>query len=105
MYRGRFIPGAGAADAVSVTTPTMQETQPLDPALGAAEKNHATRRIACLLVADFPIAAIIRAHPELCDQPLALIRMPTSQNLVKHSRATVTKYRPHTELIQVSTVA
>src|SRR6185437_3636177 len=51
-------------------------------------------RIACLLVADFPLAAIIRANSELHDRPFALIRT-----------ARGTRCTPHSELSQVSAQA
>ena len=51
-------------------------------------------RIACLLVADFPLAAIVRANPELRDRPCALIRT-----------AHGTGCAPHSELSQVSAPA
>ena len=38
----------------------------------------AEARIACILVADFPVAAVVRANPELRDRPFALVRLPSS---------------------------
>ena len=36
----------------------------------------ASRRIACARVADLPLAAALRAHPELCGRPLAIANGP-----------------------------
>ncbi len=36
-------------------------------------------RIACVLVADFPLAAVIRANPELRERPFALIRTTSAR--------------------------
>jgi len=44
----------------------------------ASDRNHAAR-IACLLVADFPLAAIVRANPALRDRPFALTRAPADR--------------------------
>ena len=101
MYRGRFIPGTGAIDALSPMPSARAEAPQPDPVWGATEKNLGTRRIACLLVADFPLAAILRAHPELRDQPLALIRMPTPKRSAAGSRK-AGEYQPHSELTHVS---
>ena len=38
-----------------------------------ANASAANPRIACILVADFPLAAAMRQSPELCDRPLVLI--------------------------------
>jgi protein ImuB len=39
----------------------------------------AEARIACILVADFPVAAVFRANPELRDRPFALVRVSSSR--------------------------
>jgi nucleotidyltransferase/DNA polymerase involved in DNA repair len=62
------------------------------------------RRIACILIADFPLAAVTRANPELHDQPLALVRMPSSKPTQRSGRRRA-DYQPHSELSQVSAVA
>jgi len=66
-------------------------------------ENSGRRRIACILVADFPLAAVTRANPELRDQPLALIRLPTPRPST-HNRGR-SDYQPHSELSQVAAVA
>ena len=68
-----------------------------------ASLSHRTKRIACVLVADFAVAAITRANPELRDRPFALTRMPTppasnSSGLIRKPAA----YQPHSELSHVS---
>jgi protein ImuB len=125
MYRGRLIPGNDPGIAISYDSghsprshlhPTSPDTLRLPPqktrgvgssgqALREGDRpveqppswSHRTKRIACVLVADFAIAAITRANPELRDCPFALIRMPTV------SRRAV--YQPHSELSHVSPVA
>lgn len=57
-----------------------------------------TRRIACIRVADFPLAAIVRANPELRDQPLALSQMPA--NVGKPGASG--QPQPHSRLTHVS---
>ncbi|HXZ88640.1 MAG TPA: hypothetical protein VEF07_08710 [Candidatus Binataceae bacterium] len=57
-----------------------------------------TRRIACILVADFPRAAIVRANPDLRDQPLALSQTPI--NAGKPGAAG--QPQPHSRLTHVS---
>ena len=75
------------------------------------------KRIACVLVNDFAVAAITRANPELRDRPFALIRMPTTQAPMTNFSSLVSKraasgllrkpaaYQPHSELSHVSLAA
>jgi nucleotidyltransferase/DNA polymerase involved in DNA repair len=75
------------------------------------------KRIACVLVTDFAVAAITRANPELRERPFALIRMPTTRSLMTNSSGLVSKpaasgilrkpaaYQPHSELSHVSPAA
>ena len=64
----------------------------------------AEARIACILVADFPVAAVVRANPELRDRPFALVRLPSStrQPNARHSKSPNPQYQPHSELSHVS---
>ncbi len=61
---------AGAAEAArdSLLPPPLQCGAPANATAPAAN-----RRIACILVADFPLAAAVRQSPELRDRPLVLI--------------------------------
>ncbi|MGH7839262.1 MAG: DNA polymerase Y family protein, partial [Candidatus Binataceae bacterium] len=56
-------------------------------------------------MADFPLAAIVRANPELRDQPLALTRMPAPRRAASGARGSAVHYHPHSELCDVSPVA
>jgi protein ImuB len=51
-------------------------------ALADANASAANHRIACILVADFPLAAAVRQSPELRDQPLVLIESAGRRDLV-----------------------
>jgi protein ImuB len=71
-----------------------------------SQKKSGTRRIACLFVADFPVAAIVRANPELRDQPIALTRMPTPrQSANRRAASRIGQYQPHSELSHVAAAA
>ena len=74
MYRGRLIPGDDIGVSISYNSghSSLVTDKP-------ASLSHCTKRIACVLVADFAVAAITRANPELRDRPFALIRMPTTR--------------------------
>src|ERR1700722_3782428 len=102
MYRGRFNPGdetsrergqplqherrkSGARSATSDRTP--------DGAIPSA-------RIACLLADAFPLAAAIRANPELREQPLAMVR--ASDRIKRRDQPL---YYPHSELTEVGPLA
>jgi protein ImuB len=66
------------------------------------------KRIACLLVPDFAVAAIARANPELRERPFALTRMPTPRRATGNSGGLGRKpaeYQPHSELSNVSPAA
>ena len=39
------------------------------------ETQHRATRIACLMVADFPLAAVMRTNPELRERPFAVVRV------------------------------
>jgi len=59
--------------------------------------------IACILVADFPVAAVARANPELHDRPFALVRVSSSrQPNASRSKSASPQYQPHSELSHVS---
>src|SRR6266849_3364307 len=76
----------------------------------------AEARIACIFVADFPVAAVVRANPELRDRSFALVRLPSStrQPNARHSASQPPppdgaalmnidrKNQPHSELSHVS---
>lgn len=69
----------------------------------ASDRNQAVR-IACLLVTDFPLAAIARANPELRDRPFALTRAPAPRRSANGTGAT-RGCAPHSELSHVSAPA
>jgi protein ImuB len=106
MYRGRFIPGDPAAPPANSSGQNPQgQSRPWLPEMTPTDReNSGRRRIACILVADFPLAAVTRANPELRDQPLALIRLPTPRPST-HNRGRRSDYQPHSELSQVAAVA
>ena len=56
------------------------------------------RRIACVLVAEFAVAAIARANPELRGRPFALLRIDAKRSATR-------EYQPHSELSHVSAEA
>src|SRR5438552_11232626 len=96
MYRGRFSPIQHSCDAV-ISLDTGSQAGPLCRGSVLDGNDHHSReiepaqlpggqafppvirdkRIACVLVADFAVAAIARANPELRERPFALTRMPT----------------------------
>src|SRR5215472_9391059 len=108
MYRGRLVPGNFFDDAedgaISRKRWSSQpcETEPLQRSGGACRVGE--KRIACVLVADFAVAAITRTNPELRDRPFALIRMPTSRS-PKSNSSKPAAYQPHSELSHVSPTA
>ena len=75
MYRGRLIPGDDIG--VSISYNSGHSSLVIDK---PASLSRSTKRIACVLVADFAVAAITRANPELRDRPFALIRMPSTRS-------------------------
>jgi nucleotidyltransferase/DNA polymerase involved in DNA repair len=103
MYRGRLIPGDDIG--VSISYNSDHSSLVIDK---SASLSHSTKRIACVLVADFAVAAITRANPELRDRPIALIRVPTTRSggsLMSIASGLVHKsaaYQPHNELSHVS---
>ncbi len=74
---------------------------------GVASGHNQAARIACLLVADFPLAAIMRANPELRERPFALIRAATAPRSTDGIGGAVrgAGCHPHSELSQVSAQA
>jgi protein ImuB len=130
MYRGRFVPGARADDIEAAPPPAEPNAQGASESLirprvadSAAPRSCAQnyrlgrdstlaaprglgRPLACILVADFPVAAIVRANPELRDQPIALTRMPAPRLSASHRAAPrASLYQPHSELSHVAAVA
>jgi len=98
MYRGKFNPG---------DEPGRERAQPpqrqrrKDGAQGGTPAGAlASARIACLLADAFPLAAAIRANPELREQPLAMVR---ASDRVK--RRDQPLYYPHSELTEVGPLA
>src|SRR5215475_7219331 len=107
MYRGRFIPREPAAAAAN---PSWQSSLGQSRSLATRitqtdRKDPGLRRIACILVADFSLAALTRANPDLRDRALALIRLPAprpdGKNRAGQRR---TDYQPHSELSEVAAV-
>src|SRR5690349_20906621 len=102
MYRGRLIPGDNPG--ISISYDSRHPSVAVDKQAG---QSHLSKRIACVLVADFAVAAITRANPELRDRPFALLRMPTARSPVSNSSGLVRQpaaYQPHSELSHVSPV-
>src|SRR5260370_26336117 len=59
--------------------------------------------IACIFVADFPLAAVVRANLELRDRPFALVRVSSSkQSGARRLNHADVQYQPHSELSHVS---
>ena len=111
MYRGRFIPGDEICNAA------MRDSDEIHPQTGTRAAPHATsshhthaaaeKRIACILVADFPVAAIARTNPELRERPFALIRMPSAKRPAAgvQRAGRKTEFQPHSEISHVSSLA
>jgi nucleotidyltransferase/DNA polymerase involved in DNA repair len=61
-------------------------------------------RIACILVADFPVAAIARANPALREYPFAITRIPPAKRFAGGARSNrdVITYQSHSELSDIS---
>ena len=116
VYRGRFIPGeaglpvapSSAAQLMDKSRPDLSRSAPAnkiaDAGAAPSERKTSIARIACVRVADFPIAAIIRANPELHDRPLVLIRMPAAKRPADGDRKAAA-YQPHSEVTHVSAAA
>lgn len=96
MYRGRYDPG----DEIGRASPPSRTRYSTPPAHVNRSANMPAkgRRIACVLVADFAVAAIARANPELRGRPFALTRTPAKRSAVR-------EYQPHSELSHVSAEA
>jgi nucleotidyltransferase/DNA polymerase involved in DNA repair len=97
MYRGRFNPD---------DEPRRERDHQANPQRrrsgegGTSAGTAAIARIACLLADAFPLAAAIRANPELRDQPLAMVRAPD-----RVKRRGQPLYYPHSELVEVGALA
>ena len=74
---------------------------------GVASGRNRTARIACILVADFALAAIMRANPELRERPFALARVANGGRSTNDTGVTGrgAGCHPHSELSQVSAQA
>jgi protein ImuB len=77
---------------------------------GVASDRDYAARIACLLVVDFPLAAIVRANPELRDRPFALTPTPADRRSTNGTGNDTGTTRgagcaPHSELSHVSSQA
>jgi protein ImuB len=68
----RISPKTTLADAAEAARDTLLPS-PQRGALADDNASVTSLRIACILVADFPLAAVVRQSPELRDQPLVLI--------------------------------
>jgi protein ImuB len=65
-------------------------------------------RIGCVIVADFPVAAIVRANPALRERPFALVptAAPSPRGTADaHRAACGAQFNPHSELSHVSPTA
>jgi protein ImuB len=69
-------------------------------------KQRATR-IACLMVADFPLAAVMRTNPELRERPFAVVRVAVERRSANGNDGTARGggCQPHSILSQVSDAA
>src|SRR5438874_13171263 len=119
MYRGRLIPGDFSPNQlISPETGNQNPHPALSHKKASDRAEHESgpenrpslphRRIACLLVADFSVAAIARGNPELKEQPFALVRMAASRQLAGNSSGFSRKsaeYQSHSELSNVSPAA
>src|SRR6202167_5444310 len=64
-------------------------------------------RVACLMVADFPLAAVMRTNPELRERPFAVVRVAVARRSANGSEGTArgTGCQSHSMLSQVSDAA
>jgi protein ImuB len=90
MYRGRFNPGDEIDSAPSARTVTERGPH--------GHQDGSMRRIACIFVADFPLASIVRVNPELREQPLAISQRPSHEG----QPAAAEHPQPHSRLSQIS---
>ncbi|HUN56808.1 MAG TPA: DNA polymerase Y family protein [Candidatus Binataceae bacterium] len=97
MYRGRFNPGDEASGERNQPPPKQRRDNALN---GMPPEAVRSARIACLRADAFPLAAAIRANPELRDQPLAMVRAPD-----RVQRRGQPLYYPHSELVEVGALA
>jgi protein ImuB len=73
---------------------------------GVAPDHNRAARIACILVPNFPLAAIMRANPELRERPFALTPAAEGRSTNGVGRRTRSaECMPHSELSQVSAQA
>jgi nucleotidyltransferase/DNA polymerase involved in DNA repair len=71
---------------------------------GVVSDRNQAARIACIMVADFSLAAIMRTNPELRERPFALTRT-TAERRSTDRVAHGARCHPHSELSQVSAQA
>src|ERR1700722_4954771 len=62
-------------------------------------------RVGCLMVADFPLAAVMRSNPELRERPFALVRVAGERRSSRMGSARDTGCAPHSELSHVAGAA
>src|ERR1700677_1580738 len=98
MYRGRFNPGDEPSSERG--QPPQRQRRKGSAQGGTPDGATSSARIACLLADAFPLAAAIRANPELREQPLAMVR---ASGRVK--RRDQPLYYPHSELTEVGPLA
>jgi len=72
---------------------------------GVAYARNGTARIGCVRVADFPVAAIGRANPELCERPFVLVAVSERGGDTTARAARGAQFNPHSELSHVSAAA
>jgi protein ImuB len=89
MYRGRFNPSEEIGGPSELSRSVPQQEQ-------AVRRPGTPRRIACIFVADFSLAAIVRANPELREQAVALAQIPVNESKPAGSP------QAHSRLSQVS---
>ena len=71
------------------------------------ETQQRATRIACLMVADFPLAALMRTNPELRERPFAVVRVAVEKQSANGSEGTARGIgcQPHSILSQVADAA
>jgi nucleotidyltransferase/DNA polymerase involved in DNA repair len=76
MYRGRFNPPDESGRERDALSQAQRGRTPGGASHKASEPSPSDAGIACLMTEAFPLAAAIRANPELRGQPLAMVREP-----------------------------
>jgi protein ImuB len=104
MYRGRFNPGGEICGDPAHLDASIDSGQREHDTEKGVHRRHGMPRIGCILVADFPVAAIARANPELCEYPFAIVRIPPGKRSTGGTRSNrdVISYQPHSELSDIS---